>query len=93
MSDEEEMLDAIVVGFDEEGRIIASLTSGGANIDLSRLKGMEAQFEDTNGVIWRGRIIEVHGDALVIDFGEKALSAEEGASGLGQGSMIRIPKP
>jgi len=89
----EEYIDFIVIGFDENERILVSPTSGSGVEVLERMVGCEVRYEDYRSVIWRGRVVEATGDVLVVVFGEEA--GEEGIPpGLGQGSLVRIaPRP
>jgi ribosomal protein L35AE/L33A len=90
MSDEEfEWIDAIVVGFDEEERILASPTSPIEPSQLTAFIGEEVVYEDYNGNPWRGRIVDSAGDVLVVVFGEQGSSGLP--PGLGQGSLLKLP--
>ncbi len=90
MSDEElEWIDAIVVGFDEEERILASTTSPIDPSQLTALVGGEAIYEDYNGVPWRGKIVDSAGDVLVVVFGGQGSAGLP--PGLGQGSLLKLP--
>jgi len=84
-----DLLDAIVIGFDDEDRILATLTAPMSNDEIKVLKGCRVTYEDFKGVVWEGRVIDVQEDALIIEFSRSALS-EGGPSGLGQGSLLRI---
>ncbi len=89
----EEYIDFIVIGFDENERILVSPTSGSGVLDLERMVGCEVLYEDYRSVVWKGRVVEASGDVLVVVFGQEA--GEEGVPpGLGQGSLVRIsPRP
>ncbi|GBC70615.1 hypothetical protein HRbin02_00383 [Candidatus Calditenuaceae archaeon HR02] len=90
MSDEEvEWIDAIVVGFDEEERILASPTSPIEPSQLTSFVGEEALYEDYNGNPWRGRIVDSAGDVVVVVFSEQATVGLP--PGLGQGSLLKLP--
>jgi len=87
--DEPEWIDAIVVAFDEQDRVLASPTSSVDSSLLSGLIGEEAIYEDYNGVAWRGTVVDVSGESVVIVFNPEA--PYELPPGLGNGSLIRIP--
>ncbi|MCS7145601.1 MAG: hypothetical protein RMJ28_03760 [Nitrososphaerota archaeon] len=90
MSDEEhEWIDAIVIGFDEEERILASPTATLESARLSALVGEEALYEDFNGTIWRGKVIDVAEDVFVVVF--KMGASSELPPGLGAGSLLKLP--
>ncbi|MEM0381144.1 MAG: hypothetical protein QXQ48_02880 [Nitrososphaerota archaeon] len=90
MSDEElEWVDAIVVGFDEEERILASPTSPIEASLLSGYVGEEVLYEDYNGTLWRGRVVDATGEVVVVTFGEGG--STELPPGLGQGSLLKLP--
>ncbi len=88
MSEEREPIDAIVVGFDEQDRVLAQPTSSSGETDLSSMVGKEVVYLDYNGNPWKGVVKEAMGDVLVIEF--EALSAGQEIPGLGQGSLLRI---
>ncbi len=91
MSDEPEVeIDFIVVGFDEKNRIVASPTSTLGSVKLTSLKDLEARYEDFNGNVWTGSIVEVSEDAIIIEFEKFGLG--EGPPGLGLGSLIRVTR-
>ncbi|MEM1967573.1 MAG: hypothetical protein QXO86_06875 [Nitrososphaerota archaeon] len=88
MSDEEfEPIDAIVVGFDEAERILASPTSPLELEKLASFIGLDALYEDYNGNIWRGKVVDTYGDTLVVVFEELS----QLPPGLGQGSLLKLP--
>lgn len=88
-SQETEWIDAIVVGFDEEERILAYVTVPVEHSLLAKFIGREAVYEDFNGNIWRGRIVDSTGDFLIIVFGaEGSLFLPPG---LGAGSLLKLP--
>lgn len=90
MSDElQNTIDAIVVGFDEEERVLAQPTAQTAFDDITALINHEVTYEDFKGVVWRGRVIDAMGDVLVVEFEASAISTG-GPSGLGQGSLIKV---
>ena len=89
--DEEEVnaIDMIVVGFEEDDCIV-SPTSPLSSEELESLVGKDVEYEDFKGVIWRGKVVEIRGeDMLLVRFDKEALS-EGGPSGLGQGSLVRV---
>jgi hypothetical protein len=89
--EEASYLDFIVVGFDEQERILVSPTSGIDPSELESLVGSKVFYEDYKSVLWRGRVVEVLGDVLVIVFGDEGQGGENIPPGLGQGSLVRIP--
>ncbi|MEM2040721.1 MAG: hypothetical protein QXI52_02235 [Nitrososphaerota archaeon] len=88
--DVEEEIDFIVVGFDEDNRIIASPTSSLGSLRLSVLKGLNARYEDFNGVVWVGKIVEVSEEAIIVEF--EKIGSGEWPPGLGLGSIIRVTR-
>jgi len=90
MSEEEaEGLDAIVVGFEDEYCVV-SPTKNLTPEEMQRLVGRAVFYEDFRGVVWQGRILELREDTFLVMFEGAALS-DGGPSGLGQGSLVRIP--
>ena len=87
MSEAEE-LDAIVVGFDEQERVLVQPTSGITGEELAKLVGKEAVYVDYNGRPWKGSVTEALEDVLVVEF--EALKSGQEVPGLGQGSLLRI---
>jgi hypothetical protein len=87
MSEEREPIDAIVVGFDEQDRVLAQPTSSGTADPMS-LVGKEVVYLDYNGNPWKGVVREAMEDVLVIEF--EAMRAGQEIPGLGQGSLVRI---
>jgi ribosomal protein L35AE/L33A len=88
--DEMEFLDAVVIGFENDDCIV-SVTGSLGNIDLRELVGRDVFYEDFKGVVWKGRVVDVYeGDNLLVRFQTEAIS-EGGPSGLGQGSLVKIP--
>jgi hypothetical protein len=57
MSEEREPIDAIVVGFDEQDRVLTQPTSSGT-ADPSSLVGKEVVYLDYNGNPWKGVVRE-----------------------------------
>ncbi|MDJ0269110.1 MAG: hypothetical protein NXY59_00905 [Aigarchaeota archaeon] len=88
--EESEAIDAIVVAFDENDNCIVSPTQPLSDEELSTLVGSEAEYEDFKGVKWYGKVVEAREEGLVVRFSEEAMS-QGGPSGLGQGSLVRIP--
>ncbi|MGC8937261.1 MAG: hypothetical protein ACP5KV_07890 [Candidatus Methanomethylicaceae archaeon] len=86
-----EEIDLIVVGFDDKNRVVASPTSSLGSLQLSSVKGLEARYEDFNGVVWIGNVVEVASDAVIVEF-EKVREGEW-PTGLGLGSLIRVSRP
>lgn len=86
-----EEIDFIVVGFDEKNRIVASPTSTLGSVKLISLKGLKVRYEDFNGNVWIGSIVEVSEGVIIIEFEKSSLG--EGPPGLGLGSLIRVTKP
>jgi hypothetical protein len=87
MSEEREPIDAIVVGFDEQDRVLAQPTSS-VGADPSSLVGKEVVYLDYNGNPWKGVVREAMEDVLVIEF--EAMRTGQEIPGLGQGSLVRI---
>ncbi|MEM1944990.1 MAG: hypothetical protein QW756_05275 [Nitrososphaerota archaeon] len=88
--DESEFLDAVVIGFEDDDCVV-SVTSGLGNLDVGDLVGREVFYEDFKGVVWKGRVVDIYeDDTLRVRFQSEAIS-EGGPSGLGQGSLVKIP--
>lgn len=85
----DEMIDAIVIGFDDEERVLAQPTAQFSVDDLSSLINHVVEYEDFKGIVWKGKVLDVVENVLVIEFERSAIS-QGGPSGLGQGSLVRI---
>ncbi len=91
MTEEEvEFLDAVVIGFENDDCIV-SVTGILGDFDMKELVGRDVFYEDFKGVVWKGKVVDVYeGENLLVRFQTEAIS-EGGPSGLGQGSLVKIP--